>query len=104
MRELLYQERSVHHLDFSPMKGILCVPLYFFIMEGGYGGGVLPDVRLSSKYGKTVVIAFSCRARFSKNYDKRGVVGKSSIASYSYCEALDERVYLVYEKSRTSPG
>ena len=27
MRELLHQERSVHHLDFSPMKGILCVPL-----------------------------------------------------------------------------
>ena len=31
MRELLYQERSVHHLDFSPMKGILCVPLYSLI-------------------------------------------------------------------------
>ena len=31
MRELLHQERSVHHLDFSPMKGILCVPLYTFI-------------------------------------------------------------------------
>ena len=29
--ELLYQERSVHHLDFSPMKGILCVPLYSLI-------------------------------------------------------------------------
>ena len=27
MRELLYQEKSVHHLDFSPMKGILYVPL-----------------------------------------------------------------------------
>ena len=26
-RELLYQERSVHHLDFSPMKGIFSVPL-----------------------------------------------------------------------------
>ena len=28
MREVLHQERSVHHLDFSPIKGILCVPLY----------------------------------------------------------------------------
>ena len=28
MCELLHQERSVHHLDFSPMEGILCVPLY----------------------------------------------------------------------------
>ena len=28
MHELLYQERSVHHVDFSPMKSILCVPLY----------------------------------------------------------------------------
>ena len=31
MRELLYQERSVYHLDFSFMKGILCVPLYSLI-------------------------------------------------------------------------
>ena len=31
MRELLHQERSVHHLDFSPMKGILCVFLYSLI-------------------------------------------------------------------------
>ena len=31
MRELLYRERSVHHLDFSPIKGILCVPLYSLI-------------------------------------------------------------------------
>ena len=31
VRELLYQERSVHHLDFSPMKGILCVPRYSLI-------------------------------------------------------------------------
>ena len=31
MRELLYQERGVHHLDFLPMKGILCVPLYSLI-------------------------------------------------------------------------
>ena len=31
MRELLCQERSVHHLDFSPMKGILYVPLYSLI-------------------------------------------------------------------------
>ena len=30
MRELLYRERSVHHLDFSPMKGILCVLEYLF--------------------------------------------------------------------------
>ena len=29
MRELLYQKRSVHNLDFSPMKVILC--LYYFI-------------------------------------------------------------------------
>ena len=33
MRELLYQERSVHHLDFSPMKGIfsvfVCVCVFF---------------------------------------------------------------------------
>ena len=28
MRELLYQETSVHHIDFSPIKGIFCVPLY----------------------------------------------------------------------------
>ena len=26
MRELLYQERSVDHLDFSPMKGVLVTP------------------------------------------------------------------------------
>ena len=31
MRELLYQERSVHHLDFSPMKGILYVLEYLFV-------------------------------------------------------------------------
>ena len=31
MRELLYQERSVHHLDFSPMKDILCVLEYLFV-------------------------------------------------------------------------
>ena len=31
MGELLYQETSVHHLDFSPMKGILRVPLYSLI-------------------------------------------------------------------------
>ena len=32
MRELLYQETSVHHLEFSPMKGIFCVPLYSLIV------------------------------------------------------------------------
>ena len=31
MREVLYRERSVHHLDFSPMKGILCVLEYLFV-------------------------------------------------------------------------
>ena len=31
MRELLYQKRSVHHLDFSPIEGILCVSLYYLI-------------------------------------------------------------------------
>ena len=31
MRELLYQERGVHDLEFLPMKGILCVPLYSLI-------------------------------------------------------------------------
>ena len=31
MHELLYQERSVHHVDFSLMKGVLCVPLYSLI-------------------------------------------------------------------------
>ena len=31
MRELLYKETGVHHLDFSPMKGIFCVPLYSLI-------------------------------------------------------------------------
>ena len=31
MCELLYRERSVHHLDFLPMKGILCVLEYLFV-------------------------------------------------------------------------
>ena len=31
MRELLYQERSIHHLEFSPVKGILCVLEYLFV-------------------------------------------------------------------------
>ena len=34
MRELMYQERSVHHLDFSPMKGILCVLEYLLVFFG----------------------------------------------------------------------
>ena len=57
-----------------------------------------------TKIWKTVVISFSFRARFSKNNDKREVVGKSSIAFCSYCEGLGGRVYLIYEKSRTPPG
>ena len=32
MRELLYQERSVHDLDFSLIKGFFCVPLYSLII------------------------------------------------------------------------
>ena len=32
MRDLLYRKRSVHHLDFSPMKDILCVLEYLFVM------------------------------------------------------------------------
>ena len=30
MRELLHQEKGVHHLDFSPMKGILVYLSVFF--------------------------------------------------------------------------
>ena len=32
MDDLLYQERSIDHLDFSPMKGIFCIQycLYLF--------------------------------------------------------------------------
>ena len=28
MDDLLYQERSIDHLDFSPMKGIFCIQYY----------------------------------------------------------------------------
>ena len=28
MDDLLYPERSIHHLDFSPIKGIFCIQLY----------------------------------------------------------------------------
>ena len=33
MDDLLYQERSIDHLDFSPMKGIFCIQycLYLFV-------------------------------------------------------------------------
>ena len=33
MDDLLYQERSIDHLDFSPMKGIFCIQycLYFLV-------------------------------------------------------------------------
>ena len=33
MDDLLYQERSTDHLDFSPMKGIFCIQycLYLFV-------------------------------------------------------------------------
>ena len=33
MDDLLYQERRIDHLDFSPMKGILCTQycLYLFV-------------------------------------------------------------------------
>ena len=33
MDDLLYQERSIDHLDLSPMKGILCIQycLYLFV-------------------------------------------------------------------------
>ena len=36
MDDLLYQERSIDHLDFSPMKGIFCIQfctsLYVYIL------------------------------------------------------------------------
>ena len=47
---------------------------------------------------------FFVSSPFLKNNDKRGVVGKSSIAFCSYCEGLGGRVYLIYEKSRTPAG
>ena len=31
MDDLLYPERSIHHLDFSPIKGIFCIQLYIYI-------------------------------------------------------------------------
>ena len=31
MDDLLYPERSIHHLDFSPIKGIFCIQLYVYI-------------------------------------------------------------------------
>ena len=38
MDDLLYPERSIHHLDFSPIKGIFCIQylfarLYFSLID-----------------------------------------------------------------------
>ena len=36
MDDLLYPERSIHHLDFSPIKGILCIQYLFVRLEKSF--------------------------------------------------------------------
>ena len=86
-------------------------PLIFQVVGGragggGIGGGVLSDVvRLFTKKWENCCSRFFVSSPFfGKNIDKRGVVGKRSMAFCSYCEGLDGRVYIIYEKSQTPPG
>ena len=60
MDDLLYPQRSIHHLDFSPIKGIFCIQLYIYIF---------PDRSRNEKSFEmcTVLITSVMRSLFKKS-------------------------------------